>query len=100
MNGSRRDFLKVTTLGGVGLSLLGFDLAPAYAQLRELKIARATETDRSVPARFCFGPSSAMIGSKCLGRSTLVEIVSTFSRWIVVSESKALRLQSVTAVPA
>src|SRR5437868_9334137 len=49
MNGSRRDFLKVTTLGGVGLSLLGFDLAPAYAQLRELKIARATETRSTCP---------------------------------------------------
>jgi formate dehydrogenase major subunit len=49
MNGSRRDFLKVSTLGGVGLSLLGFDLAPAYAQLRELKIARATETRSTCP---------------------------------------------------
>ncbi|MBV8050300.1 MAG: twin-arginine translocation signal domain-containing protein [Acidobacteriaceae bacterium] len=49
MNGSRRDFLKVTTLGGVGLSLLGFDLTPAYAQLRELKMARASETRSTCP---------------------------------------------------
>jgi len=49
MSGSRRDFLKVSTLGGVGLTLLGFDLAPAYAQLRELKIARASETRSTCP---------------------------------------------------
>lgn len=49
MNGSRRDFLKVSALSGVGLTLLGFDLAPAYAQLRELKMARATETRSTCP---------------------------------------------------
>jgi len=49
MNTSRRDFLKVTTIGGVGLTLLGFDLAPAYAQLRQLKIARASETRSTCP---------------------------------------------------
>jgi formate dehydrogenase major subunit len=49
MNSSRRDFLKVTTIGGVGLTLLGFDLAPAYAQLRQLKIARASETRSTCP---------------------------------------------------
>jgi len=49
MNTSRRDFLKVTTIGGVGLTLLGFDLKPAYAQLRELKMARASETRSTCP---------------------------------------------------
>src|SRR5208283_6002122 len=49
MNSSRRDFLKVTALGGSALSLLGFDLAPAYAQVRELKMARATETRSTCP---------------------------------------------------
>ena len=49
MNGSRRDFLKVSALSGVGLTLLGFDLAPAYAQLRELKMARASETRSTCP---------------------------------------------------
>jgi formate dehydrogenase major subunit len=49
MESSRRDFLKITALGGTALSLFGFDLAPAYAQLRELKIARATETRSTCP---------------------------------------------------
>jgi len=49
MDTTRRDFLKVTALAGTGLSLFGFDLAPAYAQLRELKIARATETRSTCP---------------------------------------------------
>jgi formate dehydrogenase major subunit len=49
MQNTRRDFLKVTTLGGTALTLFGFDLAPAYAQLRELKIARATETRSTCP---------------------------------------------------
>jgi formate dehydrogenase major subunit len=46
---SRRDFLKVSTVGGVAASILGFDLAPAYAQVRELKIARTTETRSTCP---------------------------------------------------
>jgi formate dehydrogenase major subunit len=49
MQNTRRDFLKVTTLGGAALTLFGFDLAPAYAQLRELKIARASETRSTCP---------------------------------------------------
>jgi formate dehydrogenase major subunit len=49
MPNTRRDFLKVTTLGGVAATLFGFDLAPAYAQLRELKIARASETRSTCP---------------------------------------------------
>ena len=45
---SRRAFLKA---GGAGLavSILGFDLKPAYAQSRELKIARTTETRSTCP---------------------------------------------------
>jgi formate dehydrogenase major subunit len=49
MQTSRRDFLKVATVGGAAASVFGFDLAPAYAQLRELKIARATETHSTCP---------------------------------------------------
>jgi formate dehydrogenase major subunit len=49
MLNTRRDFLKVSTLGGAALTLLGFDLAPAYAQLRQLKIARASETRSTCP---------------------------------------------------
>ncbi|HVI08073.1 MAG TPA: twin-arginine translocation signal domain-containing protein [Candidatus Binatia bacterium] len=46
---SRRNFLKGALVGGAGLSLLGFDLQPAYAQLKELKIARAKETRSTCP---------------------------------------------------
>ena len=46
---SRRTFLRGALVGGAGLSLLGFDLKPAVAQLKELKIARATETRSTCP---------------------------------------------------
>ncbi len=46
---SRRDFLKVSAIGGAAVTVLGFDLAPAYAELRALKIARATETRSTCP---------------------------------------------------
>ena len=49
METSRRNFLKVATVGGAAATVFGFDLAPAYAQLRELKIARATETRSTCP---------------------------------------------------
>ena len=46
---NRRDFLKLSAAGGAGAAWasFGFDLAPAYAQVRSLKIDRATEV-RSV----------------------------------------------------
>lgn len=40
---SRRSFLQLSALGGVGVSALGFDLAPAYAAVRQLKISNARE---------------------------------------------------------
>ena len=46
---TRRDFLKASTAGGVVASMLGFDLAPAYAEMRALKIARASETRSTCP---------------------------------------------------
>jgi formate dehydrogenase major subunit len=49
MNPTRRDFLKLGVVGGVTATVFGFDLAPAYAQMRELKIARATETRSTCP---------------------------------------------------
>jgi len=49
MTTSRRDFLKVSTIGGVAVSVLGFDLTPAYAEVREMKIARTTETRSTCP---------------------------------------------------
>ena len=45
---SRRDFL-VATATGAGLTAFGFDLGPAYAAARELKIARTTETRSTCP---------------------------------------------------
>src|ERR1700689_744519 len=49
METSRREFFKIAAIGGVAETIFGFDLAPAYAQLRELKIARATETRSTCP---------------------------------------------------
>jgi formate dehydrogenase major subunit len=49
MDTTRRDFLKASTIGGIAASVLGFDLAPAYAAVRELKIARTTETRSTCP---------------------------------------------------
>jgi formate dehydrogenase major subunit len=49
MQATRRDFLKASTISGVAATVLGFDLAPAYAQVKELKIARTTETRSTCP---------------------------------------------------
>ena len=46
---TRRAFLKVGTVGGLTASALGFDLTPLFAQVRELKIARTTETRSICP---------------------------------------------------
>jgi len=46
---SRRDFLTISAIGGTAAAVLGFDLKPAYAQLRALKIARASETRSLCP---------------------------------------------------
>jgi formate dehydrogenase major subunit len=49
MQTNRRDFLKVATLGGAAATVFGFDLQPAYAEMRALKIDRATETRSTCP---------------------------------------------------
>src|SRR6201982_933070 len=49
METSRRNFLKVAGLGGAAATVFGFDLKPAYAAVRELKISRATETRSTCP---------------------------------------------------
>jgi formate dehydrogenase major subunit len=48
---SRRQFLKVTGASMVGssLALLGFSPAPALAEVRDFKLARATETRNTCP---------------------------------------------------
>src|SRR5438477_11189702 len=45
---TRRSFIKIGA-GGVISSILGFDLKPAYAQARDLKISRTTETRSTCP---------------------------------------------------
>ena len=49
MSPTRRDFLKISTAGGVAASVFGFNLAPAYAQSQGLKISRTTETRSICP---------------------------------------------------
>src|SRR5215831_3419299 len=49
MHTNRRDFLKIATVGGAVATVFGFDLTPAYAEMRELKIARASETRSLCP---------------------------------------------------
>jgi len=49
MQATRRDFLKFATVGGAAAAVFGFDLQPAYAELRTLKIARANETRSTCP---------------------------------------------------
>src|SRR5690242_11729561 len=49
MEFSRRTFIKSTLVGGAGLSALGFDLTPVYAQTQSLKISRASETRSTCP---------------------------------------------------
>lgn len=48
MDVTRRLFIKATS-GAIVASALGFDLRSAYAQARELKIARTTETRSTCP---------------------------------------------------
>jgi formate dehydrogenase major subunit len=48
METTRRRFITTGT-GAIVASVLGFDLRPAYAQAKELKIARTTETRSTCP---------------------------------------------------
>ena len=49
MSTSRRDSLKITAVGGVAATVLGFDLQPVYAQTQALRIGRTTETRSICP---------------------------------------------------
>ena len=49
MHISRRAFIQTTVIGGAGLSAFGFDVGPAYAQAKTLKIQRTTETRSTCP---------------------------------------------------
>ena len=49
MEVSRRTFIKTTLIGGAGVSVFGFSLAPVYAQAQGLRIASTTETRSTCP---------------------------------------------------
>ena len=49
MQSSRRTFLKTGVLGGVGVTMLGFDATPLHAQIQALKISRTKETRSTCP---------------------------------------------------
>ena len=49
MDISRRAFIQTTIAGGASLSAFGFDVTPAYAQSRTLKIERTSETRSTCP---------------------------------------------------
>jgi formate dehydrogenase major subunit len=49
MQSSRRTFLKTGVLGGVGVTMLGFDAKPLHAQIQALKISRTKETRSTCP---------------------------------------------------
>jgi len=49
MEVSRRTFVKAGLLGGVGVTVFGFDVAPLLAQTQGLKISRTTETRSTCP---------------------------------------------------
>jgi len=49
MEVSRRTFVKAGLVGGVGLTVFGFDAAPLLAQTQGLKISRTTETRSTCP---------------------------------------------------
>lgn len=49
MDLSRRSFLKTGVVGAVGITALGFDLAPLQAQSSTLKISRTTQTRSTCP---------------------------------------------------
>jgi hypothetical protein len=44
MDASRRDFLKVTTLGGAAAVVFGFDLAPAFTSAHLVRMAEMLKT--------------------------------------------------------
>jgi formate dehydrogenase major subunit len=46
---SRRTFLRNSLVGGAALSAFGFDVTPAFAQAKTLKISRTSETRSTCP---------------------------------------------------
>src|SRR5437773_3231199 len=63
MEVSRRTFIKTTLIGGAGVSVFGFSLAPVYAQTQGLKIARTTGTRSTFP--YCSVSCGVIIHTLC-----------------------------------
>jgi formate dehydrogenase major subunit len=70
---SRRDFLKIGAAGagGIGLSVLGFDLAQAYQVKQNLRIAGATESHSVCP--YCAVGCSLVAYTDSSGRLLQIE---------------------------
>ena len=91
MEFSRRTFLKGTLLGGAGLSILGFDLTPAYAQTQELKISHASETRSTCP--YCSVSCGVIIytlGGPC-AFCTFQTITGLLHWWLTILHDYVLR---------
>src|SRR3989454_10017685 len=67
----RRTFLKATAVGG-GLAL-GFNVSRAEAEMRELKIARTTETRSICP--YCSVSCGVIVHTRGDGKNTKKDIV-------------------------
>lgn len=68
----RRSFLKLTVAGAL-VSPFGFDLAPAIAQAKTLKISRTTETRSICP--YCSVSCGVILHTREGGKNTRKEIV-------------------------
>src|ERR1041385_4227766 len=73
MDVSRRTFLKTTVIGGAGVTVFGFSLAPVYAQTQGLKIARTTETRSICP--YCSVSCGIIVHTRGDGKNTKKDIV-------------------------
>jgi len=72
MDLSRRSFLQLAA-GGALLTPLGFDLAPALAEARALKIAHTTETRSICP--YCSVSCGVIVHTRSGGKSTQRQLI-------------------------
>jgi formate dehydrogenase major subunit len=72
MSVSRRDFLKVSATAAF-VTPFGFDIGPAVAQARQLKIARTTETRSICP--YCSVSCGVIVHTRGDGKNTRKDII-------------------------
>ena len=106
MDVSRRTFLKTTVIGGAGVSVFGFSLAPVYAQTQGLKIARTTETRSICP--YCSVSCGVIIHT--LGdraKNTVPQVVhvegdpdAPINRGTLCPKGASLELGATTSAPS